>query len=115
MKGRKGNSKRAVSLSQFSRCPFSEAAVQVWQARRSASSPGLLQLKRATAQGPRGKSMEEAEREKERCNIAVACLAPRLTRTVYCSTPEALGTSLAGIAARGFLGNRLEKLRRGRD
>lgn len=45
-----------------------------------------------------GRSTREVEK-----HVTVACLAPRLTRTVYCSSPEALGTSLAGIAARGFL------------
>lgn len=51
-------------------------------------------------------------RKRRRDGTMVACLTPRLTRTVYCSSPKALGTSLARIAARGF--PRSGKIRRGR-
>lgn len=47
-----------------------------------------------------GSKSERSTKEAER--RMVACLTSRLTRIVYCSTPEALGTSLARIAVRGF-------------
>jgi len=50
-----------------------------------------------------GKDPSRGEvRKRQERRTMVACLAPRLTRTVYCSSPEALGTSLARITARGF-------------
>lgn len=92
--------------------PFTICSVRLFGGSRASATSTLVPRVHGTQEDHGkdlwpGRSTKEAER-----HTMVACLAPRLTRTVYCSSPEALGTSLARIAARGF--PRLGKIRRGR-
>lgn len=92
-------------FSWFPQCLFSEAAVQVGQASFREFT-GLLQPQRGQERKSRRNTKEAGRR------TVVACLAPRLTWTVYCSTSEALGTSLVRIAMHSVSSNQLEKVPR---